>query len=197
MHRKKIVAKLACLIILFSGLALCECSSAEMLNVGTPAPDFTLKNQDGNDVTLSQELKKGHVVLYFYPKDNTPGCTKEACSFRDLSEEFLLAGASIFGVNTDSVESHKKFHEKNKLTFSLLADPESRVTTLYGAIVSNAIFLPFAEKLGFINKQELLSMEIVIRGIMAIQSGENPRVIEQKLGTFLPPNQRQTEKEAA
>jgi peroxiredoxin Q/BCP len=104
-----------------------------MLTEGTPAPDFTLKNQDGSDVTLSQELKKGHVVLYFYPKDNTPGCTKEACSFRDLSEEFRLAGASIFGVNTDSVESHKKFHEKQKLTFNLLADPEGTATALYGA----------------------------------------------------------------
>lgn len=71
------------------------------------------------------------------------------------------------------------------------------ITTLYGAVVSNAIFLPFAEKLGFINKQELLSMEIVVRGVLAIQSGENPRVIEQKLNTFVPPKQRQKDKEAA
>ncbi len=71
------------------------------------------------------------------------------------------------------------------------------ITTLYGAIASNVLFLPFAEKLGFINKQELLGLEITIRGIMAIQSGENPRVIEQKLNTFLPPNLRKGEKEAA
>jgi chemotaxis protein MotA len=71
------------------------------------------------------------------------------------------------------------------------------ITTLYGAIVSNAIFMPFAEKLGFINKLELLELEIVIRGILAIQSGENPRVIQQKLGTFLPPKQRASEEEAA
>ncbi len=71
------------------------------------------------------------------------------------------------------------------------------ITTLYGAIISNAVFLPFAEKLGFINKQELLAMEIVVRGIMAIQSGENPRVIEQKLNTFLPPKIRAAAKEAA
>ena len=71
------------------------------------------------------------------------------------------------------------------------------LTTLYGAIASNVVFLPFAEKLGFTNKQELLTMEIIIRGIMAIQSGENPRVIEQKLSTFVPPKQRVTEEEAA
>jgi len=71
------------------------------------------------------------------------------------------------------------------------------ITTLYGAIVSNAMFLPMAEKLGFISKQEILSMEIVIRGIMSIQAGENPRVVEQKLGTFLPPKQRASQDEAA
>ena len=71
------------------------------------------------------------------------------------------------------------------------------LTTLYGAVISNVIFLPFAEKLGFISKQELLGMEIIVRGILAIQSGENPRVIEQKLNTFIPPKQRVTEKEAA
>lgn len=125
--------KLHCLFFVIAGLMLCGCSSAAMLAEGTPAPDFTLKNQDGNDVTLSRELKKGHVVLYFYPKDNTPGCTKQACSFRDMSEEFRLAGASIFGVNTDSVESHKEFHKKNKLTFTLLSDPDGTVTAHYGA----------------------------------------------------------------
>jgi len=83
-----------CLFIILAIIALCGYSSAAMLAEGTAAPDFTLKNQDGADVTLSQELTRGHVVLYFYPKDNTPGCTKQACSFRDLSEEFRLAAAS-------------------------------------------------------------------------------------------------------
>ena len=124
---------LCCVLVLFLIIGLCGRSSAAMLAEGTKAPDFTLKNQDGTDVTLSQELKKGHIVLYFYPKDNTPGCTKEACSFRDLSEDFRAEGASIFGLNTDSVESHKKFHEEQKLTFSLLADPDGTATKLYGA----------------------------------------------------------------
>jgi thioredoxin-dependent peroxiredoxin len=128
-----LVKALLCVPVFLMTLALGGYASAEMLAEGTRAPDFTLKNQDGSDVTLSQELKKGHIVLYFYPKDNTPGCTKEACSFRDLSEDFRVEGASIFGINTDSVESHKKFHEKQKLTFSLLADPDGTVTKRYGA----------------------------------------------------------------
>lgn len=128
-----LVKSLVCLTVFLMTLALCGSSSAAMLAEGTKAPDFTLQAQDGKDVTLSQELKHGHVVLYFYPKDNTPGCTKEACSFRDLSEDFRVEGASIFGVNTDSVESHRKFYEKNKLTFTLLADPDGTVTKLYGA----------------------------------------------------------------
>lgn len=91
------------------------------------------------------------------------------------------------------------------MMLSNMSDPSSigagmavaLITTLYGAIVANAIFMPFAEKLGYINKQELNSMEIIIRGVMAIQSGENPRVIEQKLNTFLPPKQRSNRDEAA
>jgi peroxiredoxin Q/BCP len=128
-----LVKSLLFLTVFLMTLALGGSSAAAMLAEGTQAPDFTLKNQDGREVTLSQELKKGHIVLYFYPKDNTPGCTKEACSFRDLSEDFRGEGAAIFGINTDSVESHKKFHEKQKLTFSLLADPEGTVTKTYGA----------------------------------------------------------------
>ena len=131
--KNQLVKSFVYLTVFLMTLALCGRSSAAMLAEGTKAPDFTLKAQDGREVTLSQELKKGHIVLYFYPKDNTPGCTKEACSFRDLSDAFSVEGASIFGVNTDSVESHKKFHEEQKLTFSLLADPDGTVTKLYGA----------------------------------------------------------------
>jgi len=128
-----LVKSLVCVTVFFMAITLGGSAAAALLSEGTRAPDFTLKNYDGTDVTLSQELKKGHIVLYFYPKDSTPGCTKQACSFRDLAEEFRLAGATIFGINTDSVESHKKFHEKQKLTFSLLADPEGEVTKTYGA----------------------------------------------------------------
>lgn len=125
--------KLGSLLIFCAGLMMCGCSSAALLSEGTKAPDFTLQDQTGREVTLSKELTKGHVVLYFYPKDNTPGCIKEACSFRDLSEEFLFAGALVFGISTDDVDSHRKFYEKYELTFTLLADPDGTVTQLYGA----------------------------------------------------------------
>lgn len=102
-----------------------------MLEEGKNAPAFILKNQDGNTVTLS-ELKGQNVVLYFYPKDDTPGCTKEACSFRDNLPRFGKINAKILGVSTDSVESHKKFAEKYKLPFDLLADESKEIVEKYG-----------------------------------------------------------------
>ena len=100
--------------------------------IGNLAPAFSLKNQDGSDVTLSQELKKGHIVLYFYPKDNTPGCTKEACSFRDDYSIYRQAGVVVLGVSPDAVKSHMKFKEKYQLPFTLLADVDHKVCELYG-----------------------------------------------------------------
>ena len=102
-----------------------------MIEAGQPAPDFTLPNQDGNEVTLSQFRGKP-VVLYFYPKDDTPGCTKEACAFRDARRDYQKAGASVLGVSPDSVKSHKKFVEKFELAFTLLADPDKTVCQQYG-----------------------------------------------------------------
>ncbi|MBN2108466.1 MAG: peroxiredoxin [Deltaproteobacteria bacterium] len=104
---------------------------AAPLKEGDKAPDFTLKQQDGRDVTLSKEWAKGIVVLYFYPMDNTPGCTKEACAFRDLYNDFKNAGAEVLGISVDDAASHKKFQEKHKLPFTLLADTEKKVTKLY------------------------------------------------------------------
>jgi thioredoxin-dependent peroxiredoxin len=109
-----------------------SCSGSAMPKEGNRAPDFKLKAQDGAEVQLSDLLKKGFVVLYFYPKDDTPGCKKEACSFRDLNQEFRSAGAEIIGISVDDLESHKKFHEKYHLTFTILADPDKKVTALYG-----------------------------------------------------------------
>jgi thioredoxin-dependent peroxiredoxin len=108
------------------------CSGSVMLKEGDKAPDFKLKAQDGTEVQLSNLLKKGFVVLYFYPKDDTPGCKKEACTFRDLNQEFHSARAKIIGISVDDVESHRKFHEKYHLTFTILADPDKKVTALYG-----------------------------------------------------------------
>lgn len=100
------------------------------LKVGDRAPSFKLKNQDGEIISLT-ELKGKPVVLYFYPKDDTPGCTKEACNFRDEFPRFGKMRAEIIGISTDSVESHKKFATKYKLPFNLLADEKKEVVEKY------------------------------------------------------------------
>ena len=102
------------------------------LQEGRKAPDFTLPASTGGKVKLSSFRGASHVVLYFYPRDNTPGCTKEACSFRDLKTEFEQAGAVILGVSTDDLASHEKFVSKHELSFPLLADTDAKVATKYG-----------------------------------------------------------------
>ena len=94
-----------------------------MLEIGTKAPDFTLPDQNGNMHSLS-EYRGKKVILYFYPKDNTPGCTKQACGFAERFPQFTEKGAVVMGISKDSVASHKKFEEKYGLPFTLLADPE-------------------------------------------------------------------------
>ena len=102
-----------------------------MLEVGTKAPAFTLPDQDGKMVSL-KDFKGQKVVLYFYPKDNTPGCTKQACNFGELLPQFREKGAVVLGVSKDSVASHKKFQEKFGLPFTLLSDTELKVIQAYG-----------------------------------------------------------------
>lgn len=97
-----------------------------------PAPDFALPADDGSTVRLS-ELKGRPVVLYFYPADDTPGCTKEACAFRDMHSELATAGAVVLGVSPDDLASHGKFRDKYNLNFRLLADTEHAVAEQYGA----------------------------------------------------------------
>jgi len=101
-----------------------------MVSEGQEAPDFTLKADDGRKVSLGDYRGK-NVVLYFYPKDGTPGCTKEALQFRDMIEKFEKEGAVIIGVSKDSVRSHQKFKRKHELPFTLLSDPEGKVLDLY------------------------------------------------------------------
>ena len=102
-----------------------------MLKVGDKAPNFTLKDKDGNAVSLSDFLGK-KVVLYFYPKDNTPGCTRQACAFAGAYGEFQRRGIEVIGISKDSVASHVKFAEKYSLPFVLLADPEREAIEAYG-----------------------------------------------------------------
>ena len=102
-----------------------------LLEVGDKAPAFKAKNQEGEMVSLS-DFKGKKLVLYFYPKDDTPGCTKEACSFRDGWSKFRKRGVAVLGVSTDDEKSHRKFAEKFSLPFPLLADPEKKIVTDYG-----------------------------------------------------------------
>jgi peroxiredoxin Q/BCP len=109
------------------------------LQVGDKAPDFTVNDQDGNPIKLSA-LKGKKVVLYFYPKDMTPGCTAEACSLRDNYSAMVKRGYEILGVSTDSEKSHKTFIEKERLPFRLLADTEKTIHDAYGTWVEKSMY---------------------------------------------------------
>jgi thioredoxin-dependent peroxiredoxin len=102
-----------------------------LVKEGEKAPDFTLQSDAEKDVSLS-DFRGRKVVLYFYPKDGTAGCTREAVEFRDLAQEFEKQDITIVGVSKDSVKSHQKFKQKNDLPFTLLSDPEAKVLNLYG-----------------------------------------------------------------
>ena len=102
------------------------------LETGDKAPAFTLKDQDGKTVKLS-DFKGSKVVVYFYPKDDTPGCTKEACQFSENLTAFRKAGVTVLGISADSLEKHQAFREKYGLTLPLLSDPERKVMEAYGA----------------------------------------------------------------
>jgi len=105
---------------------------SDWLEEGSKAPAFTLQADDGSKIKLA-DLKESPIVLYFYPADDTPGCTKEACAFRDRSAELAKLGAKVFGVSPDDVASHVKFRDKFKLNFPLLADPDHAVAEKFGA----------------------------------------------------------------
>lgn len=110
------------------------------VGVGSRAPSFTLSSQRGEEVSLEGLLGRGPVVLYFYPRDDTPGCTKEACAFRDDWGRFEEFGAEVVGISSDPVESHRRFAEKHSLPFVLLSDKGRRVRRLYGVPATFGIF---------------------------------------------------------
>lgn len=111
----------------------------ETLEIGDQVPRFALKDQNGQDVNIADYVGKKKLVIYFYPKDESPGCTKEACAFRDDFAQYTDAGAMVIGINSGSVESHRAFAEKHGLPFTLLSDPSNRVLKLFG--VKNVLFL--------------------------------------------------------
>ncbi len=110
-----------------------------MLEAGKNAPDFALPDHQGQTVRL-RDFRGKRVVLYFYPRDGTPGCTREACSFRDAHTRLVRAGVVVLGVSPDSPESHRKFRERHGLPFPLLSDPEGKVAQAYGAWAEKTLY---------------------------------------------------------
>lgn len=102
-----------------------------MLKPGTTAPEFTASDSDGEELTLSSLLRNGPLILYFYPADFTPGCTREACSIRDIHDDIIGAGLRVVGVSPQDAESHERFREQHSLPFRLLCDPDKAIVRLY------------------------------------------------------------------
>lgn len=119
-----------------------------MLKPSTKAPLFTLKDQDGNAFDLKSLIGQKIIVLFFYPKDNTPGCTAEVCSFRDNYAGFKAYNAEVIGISSDSQNSHQDFKNKHKLPYKLLSDPEQQVARLYG--LKNSLLGLLKERTSFV-----------------------------------------------
>ena len=132
------------------------------INVGDMAPDFTATTDAGTTVRLSDYRGK-RVVLYFYPKDDTPGCTKEACAFRDARADYEQAGARVLGVSPDTVASHKKFAEKYELPFTLLADADKQVCEAYGVWQEKNMY--GKKSMGVVRSTFIIDREGVVRNV--------------------------------
>lgn len=139
---------LAVLVALFAAFWTTGAVAAGVPAAGAPAPDFALPDQAGRTVRLA-DFRGRWVVLYFYPKDDTPGCTEEACSFRDDQAALTLLGAQVVGVSLDDSASHAAFARKYSLPFPLLADTEAKVSASYGA-VTNLVVAKFARRYTFL-----------------------------------------------
>ena len=144
-----------------------------MLEIGTKAPAFTLSDQDGVEHSLHDFLGK-KVVLYFYPEDNTPGCTKQACAFGDLYPQFVEKGAVVIGVSKDSVASHKKFAEKFNLPFTILSDPERTVLEAYDVWKERKLYGKVS--MGVIRTTYLIDEEgVIVKAKGRVKPAENPQ----------------------
>ena len=143
-----------------------------MLEIGTKAPDFELPDQNGKLHRLSDYIGK-KVILYFYPKDNTSGCTKQACGFSDRNPQFREKGAVVLGVSKDSVASHKKFEQNYNLSFTLLSDPELNVIKAYGVWQEKKNYGKVT--MGVVRTTYLIDENgIVVRAMGGVKAAENP-----------------------
>ena len=154
-----------------------------MLKVGTMAPDFTLLNQNGEEISLSQ-YRGQKVILYFYPKDNTPGCTKQACGFAQLYPDFTEKGAVILGVSKDSVKSHKKFEEKYQLPFTLLSDPDLVAIQAYDVWKEKNMY--GKKVMGVVRTTYLINEEgIIEKAYTKVKAAQNPNDMLEVLNASL------------
>lgn len=143
-----------------------------MLEIGTKAPDFSLPDQDGTIRSLS-EFKGKKIVLYFYPKDNTPGCTKQACSFGELSPQFAKQDAVVIGISKDSVASHKRFADKYSLPFVLLADPELTAIQAYDVWHEKSMY--GKKTMGIVRSTYVIDENgIIAAAFPKVKAAENP-----------------------
>ena len=150
-----------------------------MLEVGSKAPDFELPDQNGQMHTL-EEYRGKKVILYFYPKDNTPGCTKQACGFGELYPQFQEKGAVVLGVSKDSVASHKKFEEKYSLPFTLLSDTETKVIQAYDVWQGKNMY--GKKTMGVVRTTYLIDEQGVIEKVFGkVKAAENPQQMLQEL----------------
>ena len=150
-----------------------------MLEAGMKAPDFSLPDQNGNVHTLSEYAGK-KVVLYFYPKDNTPGCTKQACGFSELYPHFTEKGAVVLGVSKDSVASHKKFEEKFNLGFTLLSDTELSAIKAYDVWLEKKNYGKVS--MGVVRTTYLIDENgIILKAFGKVKAAENPSQMLEEL----------------
>ncbi len=151
-----------------------------MLEIGTPAPDFTLPDQDGIARSLS-DYRGSKVILYFYPKDMTAGCTKQACAFGELFPQFREKGVVVLGVSKDSVASHKRFEEKFGLPFTLLSDPEKEVIQAYDVWKEKKLYGKVS--FGVVRTTYLIDGDgIIVRAFDKVKAADNPRQMLGELG---------------
>lgn len=144
-----------------------------MLEVGMKAPEFSLLNQNGETVSLS-DFKGKKVVLYFYSKDNTGGCTKQACGFEQLYPNFTEKGAKVIGISKDSVESHRKFADKYNITFTLISDPEKEVIQAYDIWKEKNMY--GKKTMGVIRSTYLIDEDgVIIKAFSKVNSTKNPQ----------------------
>lgn len=143
-----------------------------MLEIGTAAPSFSLPDQNGQMHTL-EEYRGRKVILYFYPKDNTPGCTKQACGFGELYPQFTEKGAVVVGISKDSVASHKRFEEKYSLPFTLLSDPELQAIQAYDVWKGKTLY--GKKSMGVVRTTYLIDEDgIIVRAMDKVKAAQNP-----------------------